>query len=224
MRKYSKSSCEISSVRPVLILHIFGLCSKKALVTGTPYRIMDSPKDSSITSTTEPLGQSNRITELKTESRQSVESHHQSTRDVSYIIRALCKKYKLNGMYFRKYCINKYVHKISKITYYVENHCQCGEFAYCDLCEDIWKWEWDHMYNDHDKTCPICNRLKRYYLAQAEFFALYSHLIPDNDDLNDFYVQKEHSSIFGGTSGLTFEKLKPVIETAHAVYEKMCEK
>ena len=145
---------------------------------------------------------------------QTLEKHTNEIKHISTQIKRICMKYGLNGMYFRKYCINKFQHKQSKNIFYIQNECQCGEFGWCDICEDFWKWEWDHYYADHKEDCGICNRLKRYYIAQAEFFARYSHLIPDNEDINDFNIQKTFSSIFGGKTGLHFEKVKPIVETA----------
>ena len=158
-----------------------------------------------------------RIKELKAEESRSVCGLYSEPKKIPEIIKELCKKYNLNGLYFRKFCINKYVHKKNKNTFYLENQCQCGEFSYCDICEDYWKWEWDHSYKDHDTTCILCNRMKKYYIAQAEFYALYSHLLSDNDDLNDFYVQRWNSSIFGGNTAVTFTDLRLVQETAKEV-------
>ena len=84
-------------------------------------------------------------------------------------INNICEKYQLSPKNFKVFCINKY--KKDKITLYIENNCQCGYFDLCDICEDYWKMEIDHiLYKDHDNDCKLCKFLERYYIAQAEFF------------------------------------------------------
>ena len=126
--------------------------------------------------------------------------------DIVAAIDFICKKHNVRKTRLVKFCLNKYSDKSTGITYYLNNTCQCCKFSSCNICEDYWRWEWDHL-TPHS-TCVPCNYLKKYYEAQKDLFENFGELIPEEPADNSFSFQKRYSCAFGGMPKVRFEELK----------------
>ena len=137
-----------------------------------------------------------------------------SKEELKIIREKICDKYGINIDDFLGLCINRFKDSKTQEIYYISNSCQCNNSNKCDVCVDFWVLE--NIIHDHP-DCLLCDKLKKCYLAQAEYIYLYAKY----NGTNEFPLQCQFSAIFGGTCKLIFTDIEPFIESAENVYKSL---
>ena len=114
----------------------------------------------------------------------------------------LCLKFDIKEGSLHKYCINRFRHKTTGATYFVNTKCMDygdSEYWITDLSQ--------HDHSDEKTTCWKCLKLERVYKAQKLFLEHCSQLLKDQTVRSVFRHQISASSLFGGFPKVLFQDL-----------------
>lgn len=133
---------------------------------------------------------------------------------------AICRKYDVKPFLVEEYSINRYRHKATGAIYLIENHCHCANPERCDQCYEFPVLELSH--HPFHARCKVCARMKKYLLAQSEFWFRYKDSIIGKEEYKyEFINQRDWSTAFGGAPKMEYEELELILDTPQKILREL---